>query len=189
MQPPTQTVEFILDLFRRFGHYSYGEQLSQISHMVQAAELAAEDGQSEEVVLAALLHDIGHLLGDLHASEQMGEGLGAVQHESLGADWLRKAGFSETVAILVEGHVAAKRYLTWKNPSYQDALSEASKQTLIAQGGPMNEEEGKAFAHHSLFEVCLKMRHWDDEAKQTNLPEPDLLPYRELMLRHLTAQQ
>jgi putative nucleotidyltransferase with HDIG domain len=101
--------------------------------MSQAADLAEKEGYDEEVILAAFFHDIGHLCSSGHEAESM-DGFGTVNHEKLGADYLREKGFSERLAILVEGHVIAKRYLTYKFPSYYNRLSAASKATLDFQG-------------------------------------------------------
>jgi predicted HD phosphohydrolase len=91
------------------------------------------EGFDDEVVLAAFFHDIGHLCAE--GAENMG-GYGVVSHERLGADYLRRAGFSERMARLVEYHVEAKRYLTF-GAGYYERLSEASRRTLEYQGGVM----------------------------------------------------
>src|ERR1700754_308115 len=52
----------IMDLYKGYGGAEYaGEKVSQLEHMMQAAQLAEEEGYDEEVVLAAFLHDIGHI--------------------------------------------------------------------------------------------------------------------------------
>jgi predicted HD phosphohydrolase len=107
-------------------------------------------------------------------------GFGVKRHEQIGADYLRKLGFSEKIGRLVENHVQAKRYLTYRYAEYFEKLSEASRQTLIHQGGPMNEEEALLFESDPLFEASLKMRIWDEEAKVEFLPLPDLNRYREM---------
>ena len=97
-----------------------------------------------------------------------------VSHERLGADYLRRAGFSERLAKLVEYHVQAKRYLTFSQPDYYARLSQASRRTLGYQGGVMSAEEARAFEQDSLYAVSLRMRHWDEQAKQTQVPVLDL---------------
>jgi len=67
-------------------------------------------------------------------------------------------------------------------------LSDCSKQTLKFQGGPMSEDEAQAFENSEMFAALIKMRSWDDLAKDAtmNLAEKasELLPkYR----RHLEA--
>eukprot|EP01132_Coremiostelium_polycephalum_P022017 gene22017-26128_t len=117
--------------------------------MSQASQLAMAEGFDDEVVLAAFFHDIGHICGQ--GGENMG-GYGVVSHERLGADYLRRAGFSERLAKLVEYHVQAKRYLTFSQPDYY--------------GGVMTAEEARAFEQDPLCAVSLRMRHWDEQAKE-----------------------
>jgi 2-amino-1-hydroxyethylphosphonate dioxygenase (glycine-forming) len=125
------------------------------------------------VVLAAFFHDIGHICVMNNEALSM-NGYGVKSHEKIGADYLRQKGFSERVARLVESHVQAKRYLTFKDPAYYDMLSEASKKTLEFQGGVMSEQEAEAFENDPLFETSIHMRKWDEMAKEINTPVIDL---------------
>lgn len=178
-------VELIFGFYEKHGNEEYiGEPVSQLEHMCQSAQLAEGEGFDEEVILAAFFHDLGHLITQGPTTEMMGE-FGVKRHEQLGADFLRSLGFSEKIAQLVENHVQAKRYLTFRYPDYYTKLSEASKQTLIYQGGPMKEEEALKFEKDPLFEVSLRMRTWDEEAKLTDLPLPSLTRYKEMALRAL----
>ena len=178
-------VELIFGFYEKHGNeYYIGEPVSQLEHMCQSAQLAEGEGFDEEVILAAFFHDLGHLITQGPTTEMMGE-FGVKRHEQLGADFLRSLGFSEKIAQLVENHVQAKRYLTFRYPDYYTKLSEASKQTLIYQGGPMKEEEALKFEKDPLFEVSLRMRTWDEEAKLTDLPLPSLTRYKEMALRAL----
>ena len=178
-------VELIFGFYEKHGNEDYiGEPVSQLEHMCQSAQLAEGEGYDEEVILAAFFHDLGHLITQGPTTEMMGE-FGVKRHEQLGADFLRSLGFSEKIAQLVENHVQAKRYLTFRYPDYYTKLSEASKQTLIYQGGPMKEEEALNFEKDPLFEVSLRMRTWDEEAKLTDLPLPSLTRYKEMALRAL----
>jgi putative nucleotidyltransferase with HDIG domain len=155
--------------------------------MVQSAQLAALQGYDEEVILAAFFHDIGHFLASSHTQSM--DGFGVMRHEKVGADYLRSKGFPEKIARLVESHVQAKRYLTYKHPAYYQQLSEASKRTLEFQGGRMTEAEAQAFEQDSLFELSIKMRQWDEEAKEVNIPVPDLGEYKIMALNCLTHRQ
>src|ERR1700709_795753 len=126
MSLTTQSAEAIVNhvfsLYERFGDEDYiGEPVSQLEHMAQAAALAKQEGYDDEVVLAAFFHDIGHLCADAGEAESM-DGMGNVDHEKLGADYLLENGFSERLANLVQGHVIAKRYLTYKYPEYYSKL-------------------------------------------------------------------
>ena len=169
---PEQAIADVFGLYEQHGAADYiGEPVSQIEHMSQAAQRAMAEGFDDEVVLAAFFHDIGHLCGQ--GGENMG-GFGVVSHERLGADYLRRMGFSERLASLVEYHVQAKRYLTFSQPGYYARLSEASRRTLAYQGGVMSLGEAQAFEQDPLCAVSLRMRHWDEQAKELNVPLLDL---------------
>ena len=169
---PEQAIAEVFGLYEQHGAADYiGEPVSQIEHMSQAAQLAMAEGFDDEVVLAAFFHDIGHICGQ--GGENMG-GFGVVSHERLGADYLRRAGFSERMAKLVEYHVQAKRYLTFSQPDYYARLSEASRRTLAYQGGVMSADEAHSFEQDPLCAVSLRMRHWDEQAKEMHVPVLDL---------------
>jgi phosphonate degradation associated HDIG domain protein len=169
-----KVVEEIFSLYEKHGSADYiGEPVSQIEHMSQAAKLAIDEGYDDEVVLAAFFHDIGHICVMCNSENNMG-GFGTKSHEKIGADYLRVKGFSERIAQLVENHVQAKRYLTFVSPAYYDKLSEASKETLEYQGGKMNQEEAEKFQKDPLFDVSIRMRYWDEEAKEINMPLIDI---------------
>jgi len=159
-----------LDLLRRYGNRDYlGEVgVSQVSHMLQAAELAASDplmGGNKATILSALFHDVGHLLVFERDSNNLMGGYGLKNHEHEGADYLCAFGFPIEVYEPVRLHVDAKRYLCAKDPSYYDKLSKASQITMGYQGGPMTEEEVEAFEANPVFKEALALRRWDDAAK------------------------
>jgi len=182
------TVDEIFSLYEQYGASDYiGEPVSQIEHMCQAAQLADVENYDDEVILAAFFHDIGHLCEHLFDVQSM-DGYGTVDHESLGAQFLREKGFSEKIARLVESHVAAKRYLTYKHPEYFNKLSEASKITLQQQGGVMSEHEAKQFEMDHLHTLFIKLREWDDKAKVQHVPLPPLEVYKKMALLHLIIQ-
>lgn len=181
----TRITDEIFNLYEKHGGAEYaGEKITQLEHMVQSAQLAEEQGFEEDVILAAFLHDIGHICVAEDAGNGM-NGFGIIDHEGIGAEFLAKKGFSRKIVRLVESHVEAKRYLTLKDPGYYEQLSDASKKTLEYQGGPMTEEEAAAFEQYPLFELIVRMRTWDEQAKIEHKPLPDLGHYRKMMLRHL----
>jgi phosphonate degradation associated HDIG domain protein len=181
----TNIANEIILLYEQYGGSEYaGEKVTQLEHMVQAARLAEQEGYDEEVILAAFLHDVGHICVSAQEENTMG-GWGVKDHEEVGADYLREKGFSKRLARLVASHVEAKRYLTWKDPLYYEQLSEASKKTLEYQGGPMLTDEAEAFETHPLFSLIIKMRYWDDVAKIEHLEVGDLEKYRAMIVRHL----
>jgi len=188
-QKAGQIADEIMKYYELHGGEEYaGEKVSQLEHMVQAAQLAEEQGYDEEVVLAAFLHDVGHICEDGHGDNEMGE-FGIKDHEQIGADFLAKKGFSKRLTRLVESHVEAKRYLTYKYPEYYGQLSDASKKTLEYQGGRMEKEEAEAFETYPLFSLIIQMRKWDEQAKIEHKPLPDLNHYRKMILHHLESQQ
>ena len=185
------TVNEVFDLFAKYGRADYiGEAISQIEHACQAAQAAEKDGWDDDVVLAALFHDIGHIsLNGVDASQYKDmHGYGHQEHEKVGKDYLLKHGFSQKIADLVGNHVTAKRYLTYKYPDYLAKLSEASMKTLGFQGGPMNAEEAAAFEHDPVFKASLKLREYDELAKEEHVPLPDMEHYKRIARHHLLLQ-
>ena len=183
------TVANLFALYEQYGHDDYiGERVSQLQHMWQAAALAEAEGHGEEVVLAAFFHDLGHLCAHQAEVASM-DGFGAANHEQLGADYLRARGFSERLATLVGSHVLAKRYLTFKHPEYLQQLSAASLATLAFQGGVMTAAEAAAFEQQPDAEILIRLRQWDDQAKQTTIPVGNLAPLKNMAVRHLLQNQ
>ncbi|WP_114939988.1 phosphonate degradation HD-domain oxygenase [Mucilaginibacter endophyticus] len=182
---PKAVVDEVFSLYEKFGDADYiGEPVSQLEHMSQAAALAEAEGYDDEVVLAAFFHDIGHLCADAEEAGSM-DGMGNVDHERLGADYLLERGFSERVANLVQGHVIAKRYLTYKYPEYYNRLSDASKATLEFQGGVMTAEEAAEFELNQDAELIIRLRYWDDMAKETHVPVNNIDHLKAMALAHL----
>lgn len=178
----------IISLYRMHGGEEYaGEAVTQLEHMVQSAQLAQEQGYDDEVILAAFLHDVGHICVSMQGDNEM-DGFGIKDHEEIGAQFLRDKGFSERLIKLVGSHVNAKRYLTYSSPEYYNSLSEASKRTLEFQGGMMSADEATLFEADPLFDLIIRMRRWDEAAKIEDIPVPDLSTYQEMISRHLLAQ-
>ena len=174
----------IATLFAQSGQDAYfGEPVTQLEHALQCAQLAEQAGADEETVVAAFLHDIGHLL-PAEAGVGYMDGYGTVDHEKLGADYLRERGFSEKVAQLIEHHVNAKRYLVFKKPEYFARLSEASLKTLEFQGGPMTVDEAATFEQNPYFREILQVRGWDEQAKIPGLSTPGVAYYLSIAERN-----
>jgi phosphonate degradation associated HDIG domain protein len=182
---PEAIVNEVFALYEQYGDADYiGEPISQLEHMWQAARLAEEEGYNEEVILAAFFHDLGHLCA-ANGTVQSMDGYGNVDHERIGADYLREKGFSENLANLVESHVMAKRYLTYKYPGYYHELSPASKATLGFQGGIMSALEAAEFEMDPHADVIIRLRYWDDEAKRTDIPVGNIGHLKLMAIRHL----
>jgi len=183
-QTPEQVVDEVMFLLQDSGgEQYYGEAVTKLQHAEQCAWHAQQSGADEELILASLLHDIGHVL---ETSETIrSEMFGVVNHDEIGENWLRERGFSERLAKLVGGHVDAKRYLTATNAAYTERLSPASKETLRLQGGPMDRACAEAFSQEPELRDMLRLRSWDELAKDPECQCPALSSYREMLLRHL----
>jgi 2-amino-1-hydroxyethylphosphonate dioxygenase (glycine-forming) len=175
----------IAELFEAHGNDAYfGENVTQLAHALQSASWAERAGADEETIVAALLHDIGHLLeGDRH------DEIGVIDHDSVAERWLTERKFPARLIRLVRGHVDAKRYQVAVNPEYCDRLSEASKQTLALQGGPMNPDEAAAFAQDPLFREMIRLRQWDELAKDPEAQAPAWLRYAPMIERVWRSSQ
>jgi 2-amino-1-hydroxyethylphosphonate dioxygenase (glycine-forming) len=181
--------EVINLLFSNGGSEYIGEPVTKLEHMVQSAEIAEEMGLSEDLVLAALLHDIGHICVPTTESNNMG-GLGLQDHEFIGATFLQSRGFSDIVIQSVALHVAAKRYLCYKYPEYLAMLSDASLQTLAFQGGSMTESEAIVFEQNPYLNEIIAVRRIDEQAKISNKALPESFDiYKQMMIRHLQKSQ
>jgi phosphonate degradation associated HDIG domain protein len=150
-------------LFAERGDSGYGgEAVTQAEHAFQSADLARRAGAGPGLIVAALLHDVGHLLHDL-PDDAPDEGIDD-RHERLAARWLTRW-FVDDVVEPVRMHVDAKRFLCAVDPGYAGLLSEPSLVSLKLQGGPMSEDEVRAFRASPHHEAAVALRRWDDEAK------------------------
>ena len=124
--------------------------------------MAKNDGALPLLIVAALLHDIGHLLHDeFEQAQNRGEDR---FHENLGSKYLSQW-FSQDITEPVRLHVASKRYLCATDSQYYDTLSNASKHTLRIQGGPMSDSEVKIFEANPYYKEAIQVRYWDDLGK------------------------
>jgi 2-amino-1-hydroxyethylphosphonate dioxygenase (glycine-forming) len=186
-QTVNEIVDEVFDLLQRSGSEGYfGEAVSKLDHSEQCAWHAQRAGADEELILASLLHDIGHLLEAENAVHD--ERVGVINHDAIGQEWLRSRGFSERLVTLVGGHVDAKRYLTAVNPEYMGRLSPASAETLVLQGGPMDPSTAAAFAESPELRDILRLRTWDEMAKDPSWDGPRLEAYRDMATRHLITR-
>jgi phosphonate degradation associated HDIG domain protein len=178
-------IDCLFTLFREQGNGAYfGEAVTETEHALQCAHLAEQSGASAELIAAALLHDVGHLLHGL--PEDLAERGIDGRHEDEGAAWLGRS-FGPAVVDPVRLHVAAKRYLCAVDPDYYAGLSEASRLSLRLQGGTMSSEEVQRFEQEPRFRSALAVRRWDDGAKVPGLAVPGLdhyRPYLEAVLVH-----
>ena len=166
------TLQDIHDLFMRRGAEQYsGEPVTQLEHALQCAALAEAEGADDELVTAAFLHDLGHLLQDLGETPTL-RGVDDV-HQYAALPFLRGL-FGERVLGGIQLHVDAKRYLCATRPGYHDALSEDSKRSLKLQGGTFSDEQAQTFIARSGAADAVRLRIWDDLAKTAGAPTPPL---------------
>jgi len=156
-------VDRIVELFERWGSDRYDEAVTQLEHALQCADLAEQAGACDELIAAALLHDLGHLM-------VLDRQQGSVthdhddEHEHLAADFLATS-FPPRVVAPIRLHVDAKRYLCATEPRYLGGLSDASRRSLEAQGGTMSDSEAHAFIIGPYARDAVLVRRWDDRAK------------------------
>ena len=180
-------VDEVCDLFATKGHAAYvGEPVSQLEHALQSAYHAERENAADTLVVAALLHDIGHLVHKL-PEDAANHGIDT-RHEQMGHAWLnRYCGAEVTEPIRL--HVPAKRYLCATDANYQAQLSPASMQSLALQGGPFSPDEIAEFERNPHFQAAVDLRRWDDLAKVPGLDVPPLDYYRPRLQRVLRDPQ
>lgn len=166
------TLQDIHDLFVLRGAEQYsGEPVTQLEHALQCAALAEAEDADDELVTAAFLHDLGHLLQDLGETPTL-RGVDDV-HQYAALPFLRGL-FGERVLGGIQLHVDAKRYLCATRLGYHDALSEDSKRSLKLQGGTFIDEQAQAFIARPGAPDAVRLRIWDDLAKTAGAPTPPL---------------
>jgi phosphonate degradation associated HDIG domain protein len=169
----------ILGIFHARGADEYfGESVSITEHALQAAYFARIAGAPPALVVAALLHDIGHLVEEVPSD--IADWTTDAHHERVGGRWLA-ARFPVEVSDPVRLHVPAKRYLLATDAEYFSKLSPASVVTLKLQGGPMAAHEVAQFETEQFHPQAVRVRRWDDQGKVKGLKTPGLEDYRSLI--------
>ncbi|MFL9889600.1 MULTISPECIES: phosphonate degradation HD-domain oxygenase [Paraburkholderia] len=169
------SVKDIRSLFEQYGNLAYsGEPVTQLEHALQSGLLAEEAGADEELVAAAFLHDLGHLL-NLQGETPTERGIDDL-HQYFALPFLRPV-LSEAVLEPIRLHVDAKRCLCAIDNTYFGQLSADSVRSLELQGGIFSKEEAEAFLQKPHAEDALRLRRWDDLAKEENRATPDLAHY------------
>lgn len=169
----------IASMFEQRGDSQYGgEPVTQLEHALQCAHLAEQNQAPPALIVAALLHDIGHLLHDL-PDEAPDQGIDDI-HEERGFQFLQSH-FSAAVTEPVRLHVAAKRYLCAVDAEYERGLSEPSRVSLKLQGGKMDAAEQASFRTHPHWQAAVQLRRWDDLAKAVHCVRPELPHFMSLV--------
>jgi len=175
----------IEQLFAVHGALIYGESVNQIEHALQCATLAENAGASDALIVAALLHDVGHMMHrDAAGALQAGRDDG---HEALGAKYLARW-FVPAVTQPVALHVQAKRYLCAIEPGYHASLSSISQRTLEIQGGPMSPADIEAFEAQDYADDAVAVRRWDDLGKQAEMQTLPLAHFMAVLERCADAR-
>lgn len=182
---PQTIVAFLADIFERRGGEEYlGEPVTMAEHMLQGAHFAEQRGEDEQLIVAALLHDIGHFTSEFGMFSM--DDTEDKFHEEAGAKVLERF-FPSLVTDCVRLHVAAKRYLCAARPEYFERLSEASVHSLKLQGGPMTPEEVETFEANPNAVAIIKLRYLDDEGKVAGLETPNFAHFAPMVQRVVDA--
>ncbi|MBZ9812862.1 HD domain-containing protein [Mesorhizobium sp. CA7] len=183
-------VEFIADIFERRGAESYlGEPVTMSEHMLQGAWLAEQDGAPDELVAAALLHDIGHYTSEFGTYSP--DDVEDKHHDEAGGEVLAPF-FPPVIVECVRLHVSAKRYLCATDPTYFSKLSPASVHTLSLQGGPMSAKEVAEFRSNPFHDEAVRVRIWDEGGKVADMKTRafrDYVPLLERVVKKFAAEK
>ncbi|CAN5351594.1 HD domain-containing protein [soil metagenome] len=172
-------------LFARHGASQYsGEPVTQLEHALQTAHLAEQSGAEDALVTACLLHDLGHLLNDQGETPSL-RGIDDT-HQYFALPFLRGL-FPDAVLDAIKLHVDAKRYLCQSNAGYYAKLSDDSKRSLALQGGVFSAEQAAAFLAQNGAHDAVRLRQWDDLAKQAGLATPSLAHFMDRASRCMLA--
>ena len=172
-------VDEIVQIFESRCGYAYlGEPLSQLDHALQTGHLARKAGADDWLVVAALLHDLGHLvtLESIPGEYELDK-----RHEHIGAAWLARC-FGPEVIEPIRLHVTAKRYLCSVDRTYTGELSIASIRSLELQGGPLSPDESAEFEKNLYYDRAVQLRRWDDKAKIPAVEAGTIQQYRNALL-------
>ena len=178
---PDTIVAFLGSIFERRGSEEYlGEPVSMGEHMLQGAAIAEQNGQPEEIIVGALLHDIGHFTSEFGTFTM--DDTEDRHHEDAGAEVLERF-FPTVITDCVRYHVAAKRYLCATRPDYFRRLSEASVHSLKLQGGPMSAVEVADFEKNPNLKEIVAVRYLDDAGKRAGMVTPDYWHFAPMVQR------
>ncbi|MEM8707138.1 MAG: HD domain-containing protein [Actinomycetota bacterium] len=183
LHEPSDIADAVIGLILDKGQTRYDESVTQVEHALQCGAHALSAGADDAVVLAAFLHDIGHLLLDEH--DEKGNFLDTdLRHENVGSRFLANW-FDDAVTGPIELHVPAKRYLCGTDPDYAARLSASSIRSLEVQGGAMTDVEIAGFERRPHHEAAVAVRRWDDDAKVEGVACPNIEDFRYRMIHYL----
>ena len=175
------SVDEIVHLLSTRGQAQYGrEAVSQLDHALQCARLAEENNEPPDLIVAALLHDIGHLVGEPDVDAAQANQQRDDLHQFIALPFVRGV-FPDSVLEPIRLHVDAKRYLCATDAAYWEALSPASRRSLELQGGAYTGAETAAFISLPFADQAVRLRRYDDLAKVPRRITPELAHYRPML--------
>ena len=163
---PDLSVDDMLEVLATGSEWplSPGVPVSQLDHALQTAALLAHlQPDDDELAVAGLVHDIGHLLPGGTDEAHAADAARAVRR-TLG----------ERVAGTVGLHVEAKRYLVATEGGYGGVLTTDSVTSLGRQGGALSDDEAAAFLAQPFAADAVTLRRADDSGKVEGLVVGDL---------------
>ena len=173
-------VDLLFDFIKEEGKTNYDESVTQLQHSLQTASLARIEDGRRHIVIASLLHDIGHLLIDENDSKNdfLKKDL---NHENIASNFLKDF-FSEEITESIRLHVVAKRYLCSIDNSYYERLAKSSKKSFVVQGGALEKKEIFELENNIYFKDAIQLRKWDDRAKVSLKEVEELDTYKEMIV-------
>jgi len=170
-------IEKIIDKFQNNKSLYIGEKVTIAEHMIQSAMMAEKTKSKDTLICSCLLHDYGHFI--LDDPDELVREKKDGKHEDVGYEYLKKY-FKEEIVEPIKNHVLAKRYLA-RDQKYFNLLSPASITSLKLQGGLMSDDEAQTFEKNKYFKDSIKLRRFDEAAKNEGVKIKDIIEYKSLL--------
>ena len=170
-------IEKIIDKFQNNKSLYIGEKVTIAEHMIQSAMIAEKTKSKDTLICSCLLHDYGHFI--LEDPDELVREKKDGKHEDVGYEYLKKY-FKEEIVEPIKNHVLAKRYLA-RDQKYFNLLSPASITSLKLQGGLMSDDEAQTFEKNKYFKDSIKLRRFDEAAKNEGVKIKDIIEYKSLL--------
>lgn len=171
------TVDEIIGLYASLGARKYGDEpVSQLEHALQCASHAHAANAPAELIAAAFLHDLGHLVTQPALDGDEVDDL----HQYVAIPYLRRR-FPDTVTEPIRMHVDAKRLLCRTEKDYLANLAPASRVGVERRGGPFSDLEAEFFLARPHAWDAVRLRRWDDRAKIPGKETPSLRDLKVLL--------
>ncbi len=174
--------DLLFDFIKEEGKTAYDESVSQLQHALQTASLARTEDGRRHIVIASLLHDIGHLFIEENDAKKIKD----LNHEIIASNFLKDF-FSEKITESIRLHVVAKRYLCSIENSYYERLAKSSKKSFVVQGGALEKKEIIELENNIYFKDAIQLRKWDDRAKVSLKEVEELDTYKEMIIAERLA--